>query len=64
MAKDVSIEQRRKARVRKAIRERAYHMWNDAGRPENSIVPLSGWTWPERIFSIVDLPEPFSPTRE
>jgi large subunit ribosomal protein L18 len=31
MAKDVSIEQRRKARVRKAIRERAY------GRPRLSV---------------------------
>ena len=31
MAKDVSIEQRRKARVRKAIRERAY------GRPRRSV---------------------------
>ena len=32
------------------------------GVPPSMIAPLSGCTCPERIFSSVDLPEPFSPT--
>ncbi len=34
---------------------------NDVGRPANWIDPASGWICPERMRSIVDLPEPFSP---
>ena len=32
------------------------------GLPPSMTSPLSRCTWPERIFSSVDLPEPFSPT--
>ena len=34
---------------------------NEVGRPANWMDPASGWIWPERIRSNVDLPEPFSP---
>ena len=34
---------------------------NDVGRPAKEIDPASGCSWPDRIRSIVDFPEPFSP---
>jgi len=43
MAKDVSIEQRRKARVRKAIRERAF------GRPRLSVFRSNRAIWVQVI---------------
>ena len=35
--------------------------WNCTGSPPMPMLPESGSTWPERMPSIVDLPEPFSP---
>ena len=36
---------------------------NLTGSPSSTIVPASGATWPERMFSSVDFPDPFAPTR-
>jgi hypothetical protein len=36
---------------------------NTQGLPARTTLPSSGVTCPERILSIVDFPEPFSPTR-
>ena len=36
---------------------------NLTGTPSSTIVPASGATWPERMLSIVDFPDPFAPTR-
>ena len=36
---------------------------NLTGAPSSVIVPASGATWPERMFSSVDFPEPLAPTR-
>src|ERR687890_765721 len=33
------------------------------GFPESVMRPPSGWWTPPRMFMLVDLPEPFSPTR-
>jgi len=29
--------------------------------PTNSMVPLVGWSCPEMVFRVVDLPAPFAP---